>query len=62
MISIIIKKEDLINVKDDLEIEIYKEKINSNISLKAHELLEQPKYKGWKNSKWSEIKNNVFSD
>ena len=55
MISIRIKKEDLASFKDDIEILLLENEVESNIVLDAQKLVELPKEKGWKVSKFEKI-------
>ena len=52
MKQILIKKEDLLIFKDDIQIDIKDNKVTANIDLEAHVLTELPKDMGWRVSKF----------
>tara|TARA_R110000850_G_scaffold269495_1_gene401703 strand:- start:78 stop:263 length:186 start_codon:yes stop_codon:yes gene_type:complete len=55
MISITIKKEDLLNFEGNINICLLENEVESNIVLDAQKLVELPKEKGWKVSKFEKI-------
>ena len=47
LVSVSIKKEDFIDLKNDIEIDIFTNHAESNVKLSVKKLVDLPKNKGW---------------